>query len=126
MHWRRVSALNVRAKTSFFSRRFINPLLASVSFLAKGGMTMMEGAEMLSKIQRLAAIALARLAAADRERALRRGHLMVNIDRTAESGVWTPVNLDPEIVKAAEEFAASESGVFAPEASGQKFNSVFG
>ena len=69
----------------------------------------MEKLEMLSKIQRLAAIALARLGANERERAVRRGHLMVNIDRNAESGVWTPVNLDAEIVKAADEFASSEA-----------------
>jgi hypothetical protein len=58
----------------------------------------------LSKLQRLAAIALARLDYADRERALRRGHILVNLGRNAESGIWTPVNLDSEIIRAAEEF----------------------
>ncbi len=60
---------------------------------------------MLSKLQRHAAIALAGLAAADRERVVRRGYLVVNVDRGAETGVWTPVNLDPDVIKAADALA---------------------
>jgi hypothetical protein len=41
---------------------------------------------------------------ADRERALQRGRILVNLGRNAERGSWTPVKLDAEIIGAAEEF----------------------
>ena len=55
---------------------------------------------MLSNRERLAAIALARMAESDREHALKRGYVMVNLT----SEVWTPVNIDAAIADAAQDF----------------------
>ena len=60
---------------------------------------------MLSQRERLAAITLASMADGDREHALRRGYVMVNLERdTASSGLWTPINLNSSIIEASEDF----------------------
>ena len=68
---------------------------------------------MLTTLKRLAAIALARLDKDERDRAVRKGHIMVNIERKDESGVWTPVNLDAEVVEAAKEFRSRRNALHA-------------
>ena len=65
---------------------------------------------MLSARQRLAAIALARMSDLDREHALKRGHIMVSLERSSISGVWTPVNLDADVVTAAHDMYVRGAG----------------
>jgi hypothetical protein len=59
----------------------------------------------MSSTQHSVAERLAKMTSDERENALRNGYLTIDVDparRRSESGVWTPVDLDQEIIDAAE------------------------
>jgi hypothetical protein len=58
---------------------------------------------MLTERRQLAAQAIARLDAADREAALRRGFITINVSPAHAIGIWSPINLDLDILAAAEQ-----------------------